>query len=135
MTYTLGTAAIATGKAKSTILKAIRSGKISASKNVSNEWSIDPSELHRVFPPVSENSEETAQRTPDNPLNEQVITVLERENAYLKQLLERAEAKIDEKEERLREKDDDLRRKDQQMTALISGPKQEAKRKKIFGLF
>jgi hypothetical protein len=135
MTYTLGTAAKATGKAKSTILKAIRSGKISASKNESQEWSIDPSELHRVFPPVSENSEETEIRTPDNPLNEQVITVLERENAYLKQLLERAEAKLDEKEDRLREKDADLRRKDEQMTALISGPTEAPKRKKIFGLF
>ena len=128
MTYTLGTAAKATGKAKSTILKAIRSGKISASKNENKEWSIDPSELHRVFPPVSENSEETGQRTPDNTLNEQVVTVLERENAYLKQLLERSEAKLD-------EKDADLRRKDEQMTALISGPTQAVKRKKIFGLF
>jgi hypothetical protein len=49
MRYTLGTAAKATGKAKSTILRAIKSGTISAHKAQDGSYEIDPSELHRVF--------------------------------------------------------------------------------------
>lgn len=50
MRYTLGTAAKATGKAKSTILRAIKSGAISATKTHDGSYEIEPSELHRVFP-------------------------------------------------------------------------------------
>lgn len=52
MRHSLATAAIATGKAKATIHRAIKSGKLSASFN-NGVYEIDPSELHRVFPPVS----------------------------------------------------------------------------------
>ena len=55
MSYTLGTAAKATGKSKSTIHRAIKSGKISALRDASGGYQIDPSELHRVFVPVSQN--------------------------------------------------------------------------------
>lgn len=51
MRYTLGTAAKATGKAKSTILRAIKSGTISAAKAHDGSYEIEPSELHRVFAP------------------------------------------------------------------------------------
>ena len=40
--YTLGQAARATGKGKSTIFKAIKSGKISAEKDDHGRWSIEP---------------------------------------------------------------------------------------------
>ena len=49
MGYTLGQAAEATGKAKSTILKSIKAGRISATKDDTGNWSIEPSELHRVY--------------------------------------------------------------------------------------
>ena len=52
--HTLGTAAKATGLNRSTVLRAIKSGKISATKNEHGEWQIDPAELHRVFPPVAD---------------------------------------------------------------------------------
>jgi|HubBroStandDraft_6_1064221.scaffolds.fasta_scaffold541634_1 hypothetical protein len=51
--YTLGTAATAAGLSKSTIHRAIKAGRISATKNDTGDWSIDPAELHRVFPPVT----------------------------------------------------------------------------------
>ena len=54
MSYTLGTAAKATGKDRATISRAIKNGRISAAKNDSGEWQIDPSELHRVYPPLKE---------------------------------------------------------------------------------
>lgn len=54
MKYTLSEAAAATGKNKATIQRAIKSGKISAPKGASGSYEIDPSELHRVFPPVAQ---------------------------------------------------------------------------------
>lgn len=74
MVYTLGQAAKATGKGKSTILKAIKSGRISGQKNDTGDWEIDPAELHRVYSVVSINSspeqqsarQETPRRTPEN---------------------------------------------------------------------
>jgi hypothetical protein len=53
--YSLGTAAKATGKAKSSILRAIKSGRISATR-IDSGWSIDPAELHRIFPLKDNNA-------------------------------------------------------------------------------
>src|SRR3954453_6197480 len=51
--YTLGTAAKACGVSKTTIHRAIRSGRISArAKDDGQGYEIDPAELHRVFPPI-----------------------------------------------------------------------------------
>ena len=52
MAYTLGEAAKAVGKSKATLSKAIKIGKISAAKNADGSFSIEPSELHRVYPPT-----------------------------------------------------------------------------------
>lgn len=61
MKHTLGTAAKACGVARTTILRAIKSGRISASKDDKGNYAIDPSELHRAFPPVAaEQSAEQA---------------------------------------------------------------------------
>jgi hypothetical protein len=57
MPYTLTEAAAATGKARSTIFKACKSGKISYATDVHDEIQIDPAELHRVYPPVPKNVE------------------------------------------------------------------------------
>ena len=53
MTLTLAEAAQATGLNRSTILRAIKSGKISGARDESGSWSVEPVELHRVFPPAS----------------------------------------------------------------------------------
>jgi hypothetical protein len=51
MYESLGQAAKACGISKSTILRAIKSHRISAARSERNgDWAIDPSELHRVFP-------------------------------------------------------------------------------------
>ena len=50
--FTLGTASQATGCAKSTILRAIKAGRISASRDELGQWSIEPVELFRCFPPL-----------------------------------------------------------------------------------
>ena len=48
--FTLGTASQATGTAKSTILRAIKAGRLSATRDDTGQWCIDPAELARVFP-------------------------------------------------------------------------------------
>ena len=52
MAYSLITAAVATGAHRTTILRAIKSGKISAERDAQGAWVIQPSELHRVFAPL-----------------------------------------------------------------------------------
>ena len=50
--HNLVSAAAATGVNRSTILRAIKAGRISAQRDETNGWQIDPAELHRVFPPL-----------------------------------------------------------------------------------
>jgi hypothetical protein len=57
MYESLAQAAEATGKSKSTILRAINAHRISAAKTDTGDWQIDPSELHRIFPPAQNRSE------------------------------------------------------------------------------
>ena len=59
MKYTAGQAAKATGVATATITRALKSGKISGKKDENGSWMIDPSELHRIFPPISEKDHES----------------------------------------------------------------------------
>jgi hypothetical protein len=53
MEYSLKSASEATGKSKSTIQRAIKTGKISANLSDFGTYKIDPAELHRIFPPIS----------------------------------------------------------------------------------
>jgi hypothetical protein len=50
--HTIATAAAAVGRNKTAILRAINAGKISAAKDESGEWQIDPADLHRIYPPL-----------------------------------------------------------------------------------
>jgi hypothetical protein len=50
MPYSLAEAAQATRLNRSTILRAIKNGRISGQRDDSGAWSVEPVELHRVFP-------------------------------------------------------------------------------------
>jgi hypothetical protein len=52
VSITVKQAADSVGMSKAAIFKAIRNGKISAEKNQSGEWQIEPVELFRVFEPA-----------------------------------------------------------------------------------
>ena len=79
-------AAERTGKTKPTILKAIKRGRISATKNDVGEWQIDPAELHRVYPPVNDDEDpRTSQGTTGLTVEAEV---LRRENALLREQLD-----------------------------------------------
>jgi hypothetical protein len=89
--YTLGQAAKATGKQKSTILEAVRKGRISAAKDDLGRYQIDPAELHRVYSPIVQiEREETPPTLYKTELLEEKIRHLEREMVRL----ERQEADL-----------------------------------------
>ena len=65
--YTLGDAARATGISKSALSRAIGKGTISANRNDDGSFSIEPVELHRVYPPLREQVRNPLPETPHNP--------------------------------------------------------------------
>ncbi len=57
MAYSLARAADAVGMARSSILRAVNGGKISATRDENNEGQIEPAELRRVYPvPAADTS-------------------------------------------------------------------------------
>lgn len=56
MSMTLTEAAKATGLDKSTIRRAVKSGKISGTRNAFGTWLVEPAELFRIYPPREETS-------------------------------------------------------------------------------
>lgn len=78
MGYTLGEASREVGKSKSTLSKAVKSGKISATKLDDGSFSIEPVELFRVFPRQQQDTVEnersrTPQETPENGVQVQLL--------------------------------------------------------------
>jgi excisionase family DNA binding protein len=61
MPLTLAEAAQATGLNRSTILRAIKSGRISGLRDEGGAWAVQPVELHRVFPRASATPEPVRQ--------------------------------------------------------------------------
>jgi len=56
MGYTLGQAAKAVGMSKTSILRSIKAGRISAGRDEFGQWAIEPCELHRVYPPLADDA-------------------------------------------------------------------------------
>ena len=122
MKHTAGTAAKAVRKTKSTITKAIASGKLSAIKNDNGAWEIDASELYRVYPPTPLETVEIEQ---NDTLKEMVGNSKEIE--ALERLLKAAEEQIyDLKADR----DEWRKQANQLLLTNTSTP-----RKRIFGIF
>ena len=127
MSYTLGTAAKATGKSKTTIKRAIEKGRISAKKDEKGAWNIDPAELHRVYKvvrggTVTSNSNEKSE---DN-------RVLQAENEALRERLkEKDEAIAD-----LRRDRDEWRDQAKRASLLLTDqrPKKKTLLNRIFGI-
>ena len=97
MKLTLNKAAQTCSRSKSTVLDAIKTGRLTAPKDERGRYEIDPSELHRVFPyKISEPSEnhtsEPVRTTAQNHLNN---NGLEREVELLREMLEKAETNAD----------------------------------------
>lgn len=114
MRYTLGTAAKATGKSKTTIQRAIAKGQISADKLQSGGYSIDPSELHRVFPRVGNDTVSCDSKVDTlRPIDETFA---------LRERLAISEAMLTREREALAEIRQDRDAWKQQATALLAAP-------------
>ena len=95
MALTLNQAAKTCGRSKSTLLEAIRSGRMSAPKDDRGHYAIDPAELHRAFPfsisrPVPEPQPTSAENQP-----EPADLASKREIELLREMLGKAEANAD----------------------------------------
>jgi hypothetical protein len=93
MAHNLATAAAATGLNRSTILRAIKSGKISAAKSELGEWSIEAAELHRVYAPVAPATERHEAPQPDATAH---VTGFEAQVAALREVAALLRAQLDE---------------------------------------
>jgi len=144
MGLTLGEAAKHSGLSKATLSRAIKSGKLSASKN-DGAYSIELSELYRAFElkapsptpegvaeTVSETPNETTRNTTETPKKHPETKALEREVELLREML----AQKDEAIEREREMNGFLQEQLSKTTLLLQHSKTvetpEA-RKGIFG--
>jgi hypothetical protein len=96
MAYNLAEAGKAIGVNRSTVLRAIRKGTISATRDpTTGGWLIEASELHRVFPPVAPDNGMPGVATINN--GSQATELVE-----LRVRLEAAELRLQEKDEQLR---------------------------------
>ena len=122
MKHTAGTAAKAVGKTKSTITKAIASGKLSAVKNDSGAWEIDVAELHRVYPPSPTKTVEIERK--DIPIGN---TENSKEIEALERLLKAAETQLED----VKADRDEWRKQANQLLLTNTS----TQRKKFLGIF
>ena len=125
MGYTLGQASEATGKAKSTILKSIKAGRLSAERDAVGNWSIEPSELHRVYEALPRER------------NERNATVhgerhIESEHqAHIRELQSRVDL-LERLCKQVEGERDNLREQNTRLTALLPAPKTEEPPKSLW---
>jgi hypothetical protein len=106
----LNKAAKAAGVAKSTLLEALNSGRMSAVKNDIGHWEIDPAELFRVFPKTSsaehqepvESPSENRQKTSQNGALEVEVKMLREQVERMDAERERERAQLGDQIEALR---------------------------------
>ena len=138
MAYTLGEAAKATGISKASISRAINSGRISAIKKDDGSFSIEPVELHRVYPPKSSVPvTATLNETLDNPdkegRNASDSKVLQAKlDAALEQLRDR-EGTIGDLRQRLDRSDEERREAQARVIGLLAGPGPTESKRGFFG--
>lgn len=130
MSYTLGDAAKATGKSKTTLHRAIKSGKISATKADDGSYSIDPAELHRVFPPVTGVTPSVPLQRNDTEQHSNTLETLRIQLEMQEKERERERALLQETIADLREDRDKWR---QQATALLEDHRPKGFFKRLLG--
>lgn len=111
--FTIGQAAKETGKAKSTIKKAIDNGDLSVSEKTARGFKIEASELFRVFPRKTEERSQNAQIEQTETIEKHI------ENSVLKAKLELADQRYDDAQRTIEDLRSDRDAWKHQATALI----------------
>lgn len=106
MLLTLGKAALEVGRSKPTILKALKTGRLSGVK-VGAEWQIESSELFRAYPPIAK-ANESALHPVNPPVNPIEIAVLQ--------------AKLDAAHQQIEDLKEDREHWRQQANRLLNAP-------------
>ena len=114
---TLSQAAKTISKSKSTLNRAVKSGRLSAVRNEDGTFSIDPSELARAFP---QNAPERAPMVHHEPILERPGTEDSSKIALLEQLLEREREALAREREVSADLKEDRDRWRAQATGLLS---------------
>lgn len=130
MALTIGEAAQQTGKSKSTLSRAIKQGKISASRNDDGSFSIAESELFRVYKRVwSATVEAVPNATLDANATRNATPEKDIEIATLRAELHAAREKIDDLKQMADEIREDRDNWRQQANRLLAAPQQQEKKK------
>ena len=130
MSYTLGEAAKAVGKSKTTLHRAIKSGKISASKADDGSYVIEPAELHRLFPSVTAGTADAPLLRNDTEQQSNTLGTLRIQMEMQEKERERERALLQETIADLREDRDKWR---QQATALLEDHRPKGFFKRLLG--
>jgi hypothetical protein len=94
MGITLREASEKVGVTRQTLMKAIKTGRVSAEKSENGEWRIEPVELFRVWPPVNEvqqplqpelTGSDTFSLQAENRLLQQKLEMVEQANTELRE--------------------------------------------------
>lgn len=110
MMHTLGSAAKLTGKSKSTLLRAIKSGRVSGARDGSGNYQIETSELLRVFPATFHDA------PVDAPRSSQTQDAQRRELEALRAIAEERQRTIDDLRQRLDAESEERRK----LTAILT---------------
>ena len=119
--YTLKEASEAVGKSKQTIYRAVKSGKVSATKDINNNYLIEPSELFRAFEPVTHNDIVKS--------NEPIQS----EDTAKDELIQQLREQLEKTEQRLSESEKERRETQEKLTLLLTDQTIAKKRKGLFG--
>jgi hypothetical protein len=93
MSLTLAAAAAAVNVNKTTLLRAIKAGKVSGNRDERGQWHIDAAELHRVYPPAGQRCDVEA---PQRDAVALAMAASEAEIAGLRQVAELLRAQLQE---------------------------------------
>jgi hypothetical protein len=129
MAYTLSQAARACGRGKTTLLRAVRSGRISAIRDdAAGTWLIEESELHRVFPSVpigpvlgtGDGAPRTGERNDRTAELEARITEMQVAQRLRDEAIEDLRRRLDEERAERRQTADRLAAAQERITALLT---------------
>lgn len=131
----LNKAAKEAGVAKATLVEALKSGRVSASKSEKGHWEIDPSELFRVFPKTgSENLREPIptpfenhSKTSQNGALEVEVKMLREQLALVATEREREREQLGEQIQTLRDQMERQSADHRQALALLTDQREKAK--------
>jgi hypothetical protein len=138
MGYSLAEAARASGKSKMTIQRAIKGGKISASRNEDGSYDIDPAELHRMFPAVPGDDPDTGNMGHDDTssdinmlqleikMRDEKIAFLQAERERERKILQDG---VDDLRHRLDQSEEERRKTQAQLTALLTDQRPDRRRR------